>query len=47
MNREEVLEQKQSIPYTETHIITVEDLKQAYYKGYLDGIKDRGDQHEK
>ena len=32
-------EEKQPIPYTETHIITTEDLKRAYYLGYMDGIK--------
>ena len=30
---------EESIPFTDTHIITKEDLIYAYYKGYLDGIK--------
>ena len=30
---------EQSIPYTETHIITKEDLMQAYYEGYMAGLR--------
>lgn len=33
------MKNEQPIPHTETHIITVEDLKRAYYRGYIDGIK--------
>lgn len=33
------IKSEQSIPYTETHIITKEDLMHAYYEGYLDGIR--------
>lgn len=32
-------ENKKSIPYTDTHKVTVEDLLSAYNKGYLDGSK--------
>lgn len=35
----ENIKPEQSIPYTETHIITIEDLKRAYNRGYMDGIK--------
>lgn len=35
----EKIKPEQSIPYTETHIITKEDLIHAYYEGYLDGIR--------
>ena len=30
---------KQSIPYSETHKITVEDLLSAYHRGCMDGSK--------
>lgn len=30
---------EQSIPYTDPHIITTEDLKYAYYRGYVDGLR--------
>ena len=30
---------ERSIPYTETHIITKDDLMHAYYEGYLDGLR--------
>lgn len=35
-----MVKNKQSIPYTETHIITVDDLMYAYYRGGQDSMKD-------
>lgn len=33
------MEKGQSIPYTETHRVTAEDVKLAYNRGYMEGMK--------